>query len=91
MRHTLLRVTPDDLTLGEQQRTLNDLEDRSVITATVELPGVGHLGICCTHLDHKAEELREKQARAVLAACDTAFSGGRSVICGDLNTFDRRE
>ena len=73
--HGVMRADPDvDLHLGDQQRTLQDLEDRGVTTATVVLPGGRRLGVCVTHLDHKAEELREKQAQQVLSAARAAFA-----------------
>lgn len=112
--HGVMRPDPAvDLHLGDQPRTLHDLEDRGVTTATVVLPGGRRVGVCVTHLDHKAEELREKQARQVLAAARAAFrppsmaadaaagatprgDAGSNVpipffICGDLNSYDRRD
>ena len=45
-----------------------------------------------THLDHKAEELRSRQAGEVLAHCREAFGDDQAhVICGDLNSFDQRD
>ena len=72
--HGVMQPEPEvDLTLGEQGRTLDDLEARGVTTATLVLPQGRRLGVCVTHLDHKAEELREKQARQVLQAARRAF------------------
>lgn len=93
--HTLMPPEEGDLTLGSQARSPEDLEARGVLCAKVCLPGGASLGIACTHLDHRCEKLRERQARAVCAAADRAFcggSGGRSlahVVCGDLNSFER--
>ena len=109
-RHVMC-VEPSDLTLGEQPRTPDDLEDRSVLLAAIELPGeLGVLGVASTHLDHRAEEMREKQMRACLGHCARFFGGGDGggddgggggggggaaalpfVLCGDLNSFDRRD
>ena len=92
VRHELLRVGPADLTVGTQSRTEDDLEYRGVITARVSLPNGGSLGVCVTHLDHKAEELRERQIGEVVNHCRAAFGDDESlvphIICGDLNTFD---
>lgn len=112
--HGVMQPDPEvDLTLGEQGRTLDDLEARGVTTATLVLPQGRRLGVCVTHLDHKAEELREKQARQVLQAARRAFdapppspippetardaeaageaAGIPYFICGDLNSYDRRD
>ena len=95
VRHNVMHTEPNDLYLGEQERTMADLEDRSVSTMIVDLPGGRRLGVCTTHLDHKAEELREKQARNVLAAAAKAFGSGAVdlpyLVCGDLNTYDKRD
>lgn len=78
VRHTVLRVTADDSRLGEQERTADDLEDRAVLTAVVRLPGGRELGVCSTHLDHRAEELRKKQIARALQLCRDAFDGRRA-------------
>ena len=60
--------------------------------ARLDLPE-GTVGVCSTHLDHKAEQLREKQIRAVISSAQVAFGGQEDpriiphFICGDLNTF----
>ena len=91
VRHVRLRVSPPDLTVGSQPRTPWDLEHRSVITARVLLPDGYMLGVCAAHLDHKAEELRERQMSRILAHCRvchhpalTAFAPPRSVSCSCL-------
>lgn len=96
-----LRAEPSDLTLGPQRRTPDDLEDRAVTSARVELIEGRHLGICVTHLDHRAEELRAKQAAAVAVHAEAAFArrwGAEAelpavpfVLMGDMNSFDRRD
>lgn len=97
IKHAVLRVGPSDIEdarrLGGQQRTSDDLEDRAVTTARVVLPdGGGCLGVCVTHLDHKAEPLRERQIREVVHCCQEAFGDGvPHIICGDLNSFDKRD
>lgn len=88
----LLRVSDADLTLGGQERTPKDLEDRAVLTAKVALPVGGTFGIAVTHLDHKAEELRERQIGEAIQHCNDAFDDSvPSILCGDLNSFDRRD
>ena len=94
---------PADLSLGDQPRTTDDLEPRSAIFARVMLPAADEraaatFGVCVTHLDHKAEELRERQVREVLAAARANFASRTSehehvpfCICGDLNSYDRRD
>ena len=92
IRHTLLKVTPVDLSLGGQARTPDDLEDRQMTTAVVQLPGGGCLGVCSTHLDHKSELLRERQIGRVVAHCAAAFNDKLPhVVCGDLNSYDRND
>jgi endonuclease/exonuclease/phosphatase family metal-dependent hydrolase len=93
VRHELMRVTDADLTLGAQSRTRADLEDRGVTTARVLLPGgAGALGVAVVHLDHKAEELRERQIREAIDHCDASFADRLPyLLMGDLNTFDRRD
>lgn len=90
VRRLILAVTPGDLTLGAQERTMADLEPRSALAAVVELPGC-EVGVCCTHLDHKAEELRERQVGEAIAFCDATFGERAHVISGDLNTFQRAD
>ena len=81
MCHTLLRVETADLALGRQSRTPEDLEDRLVTTARVRLGGTA-LGIALTHLDHRSETLRQKQARMVVGAARAA---------GESWTVERRD
>ena len=77
---------------GGQARTPDDLEDRQMTTAVVQLPGGGCLGVCSTHLDHKSELLRERQIGRVVAHCAAAFNDKLPhVVCGDLNSFDRND
>ena len=82
MCHTLLRVETADLALGRQSRTPEDLEDRLVTTARVHLGGAA-LGIALTHLDHRSETLRQKQARMVVGAARAAFGAGGTDGGGD--------
>ena len=89
VRHKLLDLQPGDLTLGGQQRTEADLEPRSATVARVRLPGGQSLGVCVTHLDHKSEELRERQISEAAGVAREAFEGGLHVLCGDLNSFDK--
>ena len=92
VRHAILRVTDADLTLGGQSRTTADLEDRGATTARVQIPGVaGGLGIAVTHLDHKAEELRERQISEAIAHCKAAFGDDPHLLMGDLNSFSRAD
>ena len=92
VRNVVARSTEADLSLGGQERTAQDLEDRSCLVATVEADGQPKLGVVCTHLDHKAEELREKQiARFLAEACEAFGSAVPFVLCGDLNSFDERD
>jgi endonuclease/exonuclease/phosphatase family metal-dependent hydrolase len=89
VQHRILQVSTADLTLGGQARTEADLEPRAALSARVELPGGGTLGVCSTHLDHKSEELRERQVSEAMELCAAAFKGDPHVLCGDLNTFGR--
>uniref|UniRef100_A0A7S0LNR4 Endonuclease/exonuclease/phosphatase domain-containing protein n=1 Tax=Coccolithus braarudii TaxID=221442 RepID=A0A7S0LNR4_9EUKA len=100
VHHLLLRLQPGDLTLGGQERTKEDLEPRSVTLVRVKLPPSQALpcgasvGVCCTHLDHKSEELRERQIREAAAEAHRAFGGldgCPTVLCGDLNSFGRQD
>lgn len=98
-RHELVDVqnsvyvaSESDLHLGVQTREPEDLEDRSLTTAIVKLPGGLLLGVACTHLDHKAEEMREQQICHFLRKARAAFGDTMPwVLCGDLNTFDVRD
>ena len=89
VRHSLLSVSPADLTCGDQPRTDSDLEHRALTTARLRLPGGGSLGVAVTHLDHKAEALRERQVAAAVERCAGAFGSLPHVLCGDLNSFSR--
>jgi endonuclease/exonuclease/phosphatase family metal-dependent hydrolase len=91
--HAVLRVNEADLTLGGQTRTVHDLSDRSLTTARISIPGVGHLGFAVTHLDHKAEELRERQIKEAIDYCESvSFDDGLPyLLMGDLNSFDRAD
>ena len=93
VRCATMQVGPADLTLGDQPRTENDLEDRQLLSARVMLPDGCCMGVCVTHLDHKAEALRERQAAEVAQHCASAFGDDNlpHVVCGDLNSFDRRD
>lgn len=92
VRRTLLRVTPEDLDLGNQARTTADLEHRQCTSALVQLPDGGCVGVCVSHLDHKAEELRARQIRQVIDHCHAAFgTAWPSVLVGDLNSFDQSD
>jgi len=93
VRRVVATSTGADLQLGGQPRTSQDLEDRGLLMACIELPGgAPTLGIACTHLDHKAEELREKQTRHFVHEVRTAFDATQPVLlCGDLNSFDERD
>jgi len=88
VRRHVMGVTRADLTLGGQARTEADLEPRAALAAVVELPG-GAVGVCSTHLDHKAEELRERQIDEAIAFAASSFGGRAHFLCGDLNTFQR--
>jgi len=92
VRRVLLPVFPPDLTLGDQPRTPQDLEHRQLTMARVRLPGGGVIGVASTHLDHKAEPLRVRQAERVAVHCRAAFDETLPwILCGDLNSFDRRD
>ena len=97
VRHAVLRVGPADLELTDHSvRTEDNLEARGVTSARVTLPGGACVGVCVTHFDHMAEELREIQASELSAHCAKAFRRGANnevphIICGDLNSFDRRD
>lgn len=73
VRSAVMQPDEADLYLGEQTRTPSDLEDRAVLTARLLLPEGRGMGICSTHLDHKAEELRAKQIQSVLHFAGRAF------------------
>jgi len=90
-RRVLCVATEADLQLGDQERTIVDLEDRSCLLASVVLPGGQTLGLACTHLDHRAEEMREKQICQFLRETQDAFGQQPYVLCGDLNSFDERD
>lgn len=89
VRHERLELQPGDLTLGGQQRTEADLEPRSATLARVRLSDGQSLGVCVTHLDHKSEELRERQISEAAGVAREVFAGGLHVLCGDLNSFDK--
>jgi endonuclease/exonuclease/phosphatase family metal-dependent hydrolase len=124
VRHERLRVImPDDLTLGGQSRTMDDLQDRACTSARVvlrtprdtnpredarlgadaatdeataeeeEQQQQRELGIAVAHLDHKAEELRERQIREVITHCEeSAFADGLPyLLMGDFNSFDKAD
>ena len=65
VHHHLLETSVDDMMLGDQDRSIRDVEDRSAISARVLLPGkLGQqpsLGLLATHLDHRAEAREKKQ------------------------------
>lgn len=86
----ILQVTPEDLTLGGQKRTPSDLEPRAAVAATIMLPNTA-IGVCSVHLDHKAEELRERQIAEAIQFCQRVLEGHAHIICGDLNTFQRSD
>ncbi|KAH8073855.1 hypothetical protein JL721_2401 [Aureococcus anophagefferens] len=62
--HLVLAAEPGDVRLGGQRR--DDVESRGVVWAAVEV-GDERVGFAAAHLDHKAEELREKQIGRGLA------------------------
>eukprot|EP00854_Cymbomonas_tetramitiformis_P018794 gene18794-22451_t len=93
-----LEAEAGDINLGDQVREY--VEGRSAVSATVEVPlprgipgaEVGLLAVCCTHLDHKSEELREKQIEAVIQWLkETTRADVAHCICGDLNAFQRAD
>ena len=92
VRRAVAVSTEADLYLGGQKRTHQDLEDRGCLLAIVELPCGVRLGMACAHLDHKAEELRERQCCYFLQEASDAFGPELPyMLCGDLNSFDARD
>ena len=90
VRQEVLHVRDADLSLGGQERTMVDLENRAVLSARLALPEGRSIGIAVTHLDHKAEELRARQIAEAIEHCEAAFSDGLPfLLMGDLNSFDR--
>lgn len=70
----------------EERRGLEGIEKET------DVPPCPKLTICATHLDHKSEELREKQMGRVLdIVASIAPPGSPVVLCGDLNTFQKSD
>eukprot|EP00550_Attheya_septentrionalis_P011346 CAMPEP_0198303830 /NCGR_PEP_ID=MMETSP1449-20131203/57091_1 /TAXON_ID=420275 /ORGANISM="Attheya septentrionalis, Strain CCMP2084" /LENGTH=395 /DNA_ID=CAMNT_0044006337 /DNA_START=77 /DNA_END=1264 /DNA_ORIENTATION=- len=95
VKHFVLEPEEDDLTLGNQERS--HVEARAFSAAVVSCFACDDpthsmdLCICFTHLDHKSEELREKQVLQGLDQCKSLGETIPCVICGDLNTFQRSD
>jgi endonuclease/exonuclease/phosphatase family metal-dependent hydrolase len=85
--HLVLAAEPGDVRLGGQRR--DDVESRGVVWAAVEV-GDERVGFAAAHLDHKAEELREKQIGRCLDHVN-AHCPALHLVCGDLNTFRRAD
>eukprot|EP00521_Asterionellopsis_glacialis_P006316 CAMPEP_0195281420 /NCGR_PEP_ID=MMETSP0707-20130614/733_1 /TAXON_ID=33640 /ORGANISM="Asterionellopsis glacialis, Strain CCMP134" /LENGTH=341 /DNA_ID=CAMNT_0040340303 /DNA_START=368 /DNA_END=1390 /DNA_ORIENTATION=- len=103
--HVLLETQDGDINLGSQERSFVD--PRAFSMATIDVSSSRKnvteeelVGICYTHLDHKSEELREKQIQRGLIEMK-AFVEGKTnnsklpkiplIICGDLNTFQKSD
>jgi endonuclease/exonuclease/phosphatase family metal-dependent hydrolase len=77
-----------DIELGNQQRDF--VEPRSFGATKLKIDN-SCIGVAFGHLDHKSEELREKQIRGVLQETQTFFNGVPHLICGDFNTFQKSD
>ena len=87
--HVPLEVEDGDVELGYQQRDIVD--PRQAIVATVDVGGKC-FGLVSTHLDQKSEELRGKQTTKVVKAANRILSPDHpTIICGDFNSFRRRD
>mmetsp|Transcript_25831 Transcript_25831/g.74735 ORF Transcript_25831/g.74735 Transcript_25831/m.74735 type:complete len:356 (+) Transcript_25831:179-1246(+) len=87
--HVPLKVDEGDIELGFQKRDIVD--PRQAIVATLDVDGK-FFGLISTHLDQKSEELRGKQAMKVVKAANDILSPEYpTIICGDFNSFRRRD
>ncbi|CAB9496163.1 Endonuclease Exonuclease phosphatase [Seminavis robusta] len=85
-----LPIEPGDIDLGNQERDFVD--PRSFGVAKVKFDDNQHcIGIAFGHLDHKSEELREKQILKVLEDTRDVLSDVPHLICGDFNAFQKSD
>jgi endonuclease/exonuclease/phosphatase family metal-dependent hydrolase len=83
-----LSVEEGDIELGNQKRDVVD--PRSFGAAKLKIDNLC-IGVAFGHLDHKSEELREKQIHRVLQETQAFFKGVPHLICGDFNTFQKSD
>lgn len=83
-----LAAEAGDVDLGPQAR--DSVEDRALVWAEVDVRGE-RVTVAAAHLDHKSEPLRAKQLRACLAGLEASGAGASALLCGDFNTFRRRD
>ena len=89
--HVPLDVEDGDIKLGNQKRDFVDA--RAFSAAILDLGSdekddkQKRIGVVCTHLDHKSEELREQQVKRGIRKSEPFLEGIPHLICGDFNTF----
>uniref|UniRef100_A0A6S8CBA3 Endonuclease/exonuclease/phosphatase domain-containing protein n=1 Tax=Aureoumbra lagunensis TaxID=44058 RepID=A0A6S8CBA3_9STRA len=82
----LMQSTSADLTLGSQARDF--VENRGAVWGTVCIHNAHEFIFATAHLDHKSEELREKQ----MLTCLNALPANVPILlAGDFNTFQRSD
>lgn len=84
-----LPVEDGDLELGRQERDFVD--PRSFGVAKVRVGDNHCLGVAFGHLDHKSEELREKQIATAVEKIQSFLKNTSHIICGDFNTFQKSD
>lgn len=87
--HVLLEVAKGDENLGRQQRDFVD--PRSFGAAQVKIDNQHTIGVAYGHLDHKSEELREKQILMALQNLQPFLEKTPHIVCGDFNTFQKSD
>lgn len=91
--HIVMEVAEGDVDLGQQKRDFVDPRSCGAAVVNLSLSGDEHhcLGVAYAHLDHKSEELREKQIKAALQKLKIFLDDIPQIICGDFNTFQKSD
>ena len=92
-QHHVLQPEPNDIYLGNQQRTYVDPRVFSAYQIKIKTKKVSTIlfGVGVVHLDHKSEELRQKQMQRGIHETQATLMGIPHFICGDMNTFQKSD
>ena len=95
--HVPLEVEEGDLELGNQKRDFVDPRAFSAAKVLVDVADNNlqqkqlNIGMTFGHLDHKSEELREKQILRGIQKTQSLLESVSHIVCGDFNTFQRSD
>jgi len=91
--HIHLHPEDGDEALGKQPRDFVD--PRALTAVKLKIVDTEHqdciIGVVAGHLDHKSEELREKQIQRGIQETNDFLRGIPHVVCGDFNTFRKSD